>query len=194
MMFAILAGGRSRRMGRDKGGWGVQGEPLLVRTARLALATGTDAAVIGRVRPDWWPEGVDVEFVPDDTPGLGPAGGLLSGLRRFGSPIILVACDMPLIDRETLGWLAENLPASSGRDGTTLMNGSQPEPLLSLYNPHVTPLLEERIAAGRRSLWGVHEEGDFRELAIPEEMAGRIAGANTPEEMERLLRNGADPG
>ena len=192
-MFAILAGGRSRRMGRDKGGWGVQGEPLLVRTTRLALATGAGAAVIGREPPDWWPEEIDVEFVPDDTPGLGPAGGLLSGLRRFASPIILVACDMPLIDRETLGWLAENLPASAGRDGTALMNGSQPEPLLSLYTPHVLPLLEARVAAGRRSLWGLHEEGDFRGLPIPEEMAGRIVGANTPEEMERLLRSRADP-
>ena len=165
----------------------VGGEPLLVRTTRLAGATGEQVAVIGRERPGWWPDELDVEFVPDDMPGLGPAGGLASGLRRFGVPVLLVACDMPLIDRETLDWLRENLPASAGADGTTLMNGSQPEPLLSLYTPHVLPLLEQRIAAGRRSLWSLHEEGDFRDLAIPEELSGRIAGANTPEELQRLL-------
>lgn len=187
-IITILAGGTSRRMGRDKGVLEVDGEPLLLRTARTALACGQQVAVVGRERPVWWPEDCAVTFIPDEVAGEGPAGGVASGLRWFSRPLLLLACDLPLIDREAIGWLVHHLPESAGADGTILMRGSQPEPLLSLYHPSLLPRLQRRLTAGRRSLIGLLDDGEFGRVDVPERLIGRLRGANTPEELAALIQ------
>ena len=76
MNIAILAGGESKRMGRDKRKILFGGETLLERTVRVARGDGRRVVVVGggRKTDGWKDEGV--EFLTDIMPGAkGPIVG-----------------------------------------------------------------------------------------------------------------------
>jgi molybdenum cofactor guanylyltransferase len=69
----VLAGGASRRMGRDKALLKLDGVPMIVRMARLAGPHVASVTVIG---PPKRYASLGLCVVPDRWPGVGPLGGL----------------------------------------------------------------------------------------------------------------------
>lgn len=191
MITAILAGGESRRMGRDKAGLipgGDGGATLLERIARAAIDAAPDAAVlvVGRARPEGWPLS-RVRFVSDETPGVGPLGGLATALRQAGGDdVLLVACDLPKLTSDTLRWLREEAARRTQEDGLAVVNGAQVEPLFSVYTSACLPIVEARLAEARRSLQGLIAAGRFVRVAAPPEVVAAIMNVNTPEEWAAL--------
>jgi len=101
----ILAGGSSRRMGRDKALLTIEGkETMLERAVGTALRTGCVVAVSGRDAPDGWAN-PQVDFIPDRIPCRGPLHGIIRLLERYGLPVLAIGCDMPRLTPEALGWL-----------------------------------------------------------------------------------------
>ena len=186
---AILAGGESRRMGRDKAQLAVGAETLLERTARVALEVCPSVMVVGRARPDGWPL-PDVLFLRDDAPGQGPLGGLVTALKyTHGKPVVLLACDFPLMTPNALGWLLSE--AHEFRDdgqGLVAVNDGQREPLFSAYAPACLPPAEARLAAGRRSLLGLIEAGDFVFFQVPADVADALRDVDTPDDWAEVMR------
>ena len=185
MTVAILAGGESRRMGTDKAALLFGGLSLLERTARTALFAGLTVLVVGRARPDGW-QTPKVDFVLDAAPGRGPLGGLETALKHAGGPVLAVACDMPLLASEALIWLRDRAAASTSKHGLVVLNEGQWEPLFSVYPPACLPLIESRLAAGRLSLHGLIEAGEFARADAPGWVAAQLVNINTPEELRRL--------
>ncbi|MDQ2798359.1 MAG: molybdenum cofactor guanylyltransferase [Armatimonadota bacterium] len=186
MTITILAGGQSRRMGTDKAVLKFGGMTLLERAARTALATGIPVLVAGRLRPDDWPL-PEVDFVPDALPNCGPLGGLQTALRHAACPVLALACDMPLLTPDALRWLSAQAATHSGEHGLEVLNNAQWEPLFSVYTPACLPLIETRLAAGRLSLHGLIESGDFGLADAPDWVAAQLVNINTPEELAELL-------
>ena len=183
--IAILAGGQSRRMGADKAVLEYEGMTLLERAARTALATGMPVLVAGRSRPDNWPL-PNVDFVPDTVPNRGPLGGLETAMRRAAGPIVALACDLPLLTADALHWLSAQASGQPHEHGLAVLNDGQWEPLFSVYTPACLPLIERRLAAGRLSLHGLIESGDFGRADAPAWIAAQLANINTPEELAKL--------
>jgi len=187
MTVAILAGGKSRRMGTDKAVLRFGGVTLLERAARTALSAGLPVLVAGRARPNAW-QTPEVEFALDDAPGRGPLGGLETALRRAGGPVLAVACDMPLLTPDALRWLRDQATAGAGEHGLAVVHDGQWEPLFSVYAPQCLPLIGSRLAAGRLSLHGLIEAGDFVRADAPGWVASQLVNVNTPEDLARLGR------
>lgn len=96
----IMAGGRSRRMGRDKALIEYEGRTLLARAEGLLASLGiADIRLLGR--PDH-PRGE-----ADSTPDQGPAAALQMWLAANNCPrrIIVLPVDMPHLDASTLSML-----------------------------------------------------------------------------------------
>jgi molybdopterin-guanine dinucleotide biosynthesis protein A len=190
-LIAVLAGGESRRMGTDKAGLVWQGTPLLERTCRAAVeAAGTPerVLVVGREHPAGWTL-YGVRFAPDEMPGQGPLGGLATALRLAdGADCVAVACDMPGLTVGALRWLMVAAP-SDAEHGAVTVNGGQWEPLFALYRPACAPLVEARLASGRRSLHGLIEAGRFAFLDAPPEVRAALVNVNTPEEFAAFARS-----
>ncbi|HEX2176053.1 MAG TPA: molybdenum cofactor guanylyltransferase [Nocardioidaceae bacterium] len=102
----VLSGGRATRLGgADKAEVVVAGKSLLDR-AREAVAGAHTVVVVG-----------------PDVAG-GPVAGVAAGLRDVTAPaVVLLACDMPLVSRETVARLLRALQSASDADGALLTDG-----------------------------------------------------------------------
>lgn len=108
----VLAGGRSSRMGTEKGLLPLGGIPLVERAvARLRPQVGK-VIVSANGDPGRF-SGLAAPVVPDVVPGCGPLGGLLSGLhwaRSAGAPFVLtVACDTPFFPLDLAVSLSQSI-------------------------------------------------------------------------------------
>lgn len=192
----VLAGGQSRRMGRDKaslslgtGGDRDDGGRSLARRAAETLAAVVPRVLVadrgrGLVAP--W------ESVADG-PGRGPAAGLLGAARETpGQPLLVLACDLPAVPPALL----EALMGRSG-DLVVPVTGRGVEPLAALYRPRALTVLERRVSAGDFALHPLaqapelvveHLTGDdLARCGDPETM---FANLNTPADLERFLERG----
>lgn len=148
----VLAGGRSTRLGQDKVELSVAGQGLLARTAGLAAQFCAQVLVSGRDPADL---GLTLDWLPDDAPGHGPIGGILTGLGRLGGPLLVLACDLPLLDAATVARLVAHR-ASRPADAvvTTFLQSATGfiEPLVAIYEDAARPHLAAALAAGERKL------------------------------------------
>lgn len=188
MNIAILAGGESKRMGRDKRGICFDGETLLERTVRVARGSDRRVVVVGGGKPDGWRD-EEVEFLPDFVPGArGPIVGLATALSACDGDVLLLPCDLPLLTADLVDWLCSSLPALARESGALVLNGDQPEPLLSLYRPSLLPLLKDRVASSHRSLHRMTAGGDFARVDLPERFREETLNMNRPEDERRARK------
>jgi molybdopterin-guanine dinucleotide biosynthesis protein B len=145
----LLAGGESRRMGRDKRELRLDGETLLRRN--LGFLSASFPVVGLSVRdaaqaPADLPAGVVV--VPDETRGS-PMGGLAGVLARFGEPVFAMAADLVAPDRAAVGRV---LDAYRDVDVALPVAEDHLEPLHAVYGPRCLPHMRQLLAAGAHSL------------------------------------------
>lgn len=142
----VLAGGSSRRMGRDKAFLELQGRPLIdVVLQRVALVCAEVLVVAGDVRPY---AGLDARLVTDRFRDVGVLGGLHAGLEAATNDLaVVVGCDMPFLNPRLLrafaGW-------AEGFDVVLFRHGELVEPLHGAYRRTCLPPIEAAIRSGQR--------------------------------------------
>lgn len=149
----ILAGGQSRRLGRDKAVEPFAGEPLLRRVIRRAAAgvnAGAGAVVIvvaDAARAAALPLTHEHRTAVDAFPGRGPLGGIYTGLTAARTDwSLVVACDLPLLSPPLLQHLAG---LRHGVDAIAPVIDGRPEPTHALYSRRCRPAIAARIRAGQ---------------------------------------------
>ena len=140
----VLTGGSGVRLGgADKAGVEVGGGTLLEH-ALDALAGTDEVVVVGPPVATSRP----VTFRREDPPGGGPAAGVLAGLCGFVRRprlVVVLAVDMPLVTRATVGRL---LSAATG-DGSILVDpGGRRQYLCAAYSPDALERQRRGVAAG----------------------------------------------
>jgi len=194
LVVGVLAGGHSRRLGRDKAALRVAGEPLLARTVRLARAAGLEVTVSGRSADQVAPLLGDLSggraetlpCLPDERPGLGPLGGILTLLKPLQRPVLAVSVDLPRLSAEAFAWLADQARLGLYADGLGVRDAAGIlQPLFSIYTPRVVPLSERLIADGHRAPRDVLRTGRFRLVTFPEPLDGELRGIDTPADLAR---------
>jgi len=149
----LLAGGKSARMGFDKAGLVIEGQPLWQRQlATLRALEPRELFISGR--PDGPYMGADVPIVFDAEPGLGPIGGLAAALRQAQHPYLLVlAVDLPAM---TSGFLRGMVETAIRQDaGLVPCVDDRFEPLAAVYPQKCLSVVEEILSSGAdRSLQG----------------------------------------
>jgi len=185
----VLAGGRSLRMGQDKAALvHPDGRTLARRCCDLLMAAGCQSVAISIRHDQEIPAGLDdLEIVRDPAgESLGPIVGMVSGMRLHrDADWLVVACDLPRLDLETL----VHLVASKKTDENFLAYRSEfdglPEPLCTHYSPAALLLLEEAQAEDFRCPRKILLRGDCRLLEPVSPRA--LDNANTPEDWESAI-------
>ncbi|MBL8900904.1 MAG: polyprenyl synthetase family protein [Planctomycetes bacterium] len=210
--MALLAGGRSRRMGQDKArlAWG--GEPLVRLAMEAALAPLDDGACEALLCAGDLERGemllplcapaaraLPLRAVADAAPfgGCGPLAGILAALEAArGAWVLATACDRPAIAPALLRHLVAL--ARSAPAGTEAVVPASPrglEPLLALYHRCAGERLRETLAAGRFAIVDFLRGGRIL-VCDPEIVASfdpelrSFGNLNTPDDLERQ-RSGA---
>lgn len=126
----LLAGGESRRMGRDKAAIVFRGQPLWQRQLELLRCLHPEKIFVSvRKEPLWLP--VEAELLLDEPPFRGPLGGLTIALERMQtSHLVALAVDMPFMTSEQMRML---LDLATVGCGVLPMLGERAEPLAAIY-------------------------------------------------------------
>ncbi len=183
---AVLVGGGSTRMGRDKATLPYRGTPLGLRVAN---ALGACLARVRFVaRPGEQPE-LGLECIVDRHEQRAPLVGIAAALAAAeASAVLVAACDLPEIDPRVLLALLALAPAEGGADVVAPLGPRGAEPLLAIYRPRLLPELERRIAKGELALQALLRdantvfvpEADLR--ALDPELAS-LRNLNRPEDL-----------
>ena len=188
VIVAVMAGGGSRRMGRDKAAIVVDGMPMLERVVSAAVGAALPVLVVGRRRPAWWRLD-DVRFVDDRHPGAGPLGGIVTALAAAdGADVLALACDMPLLRAEAVAWLHRQSVAAIAAEPTLqaviAINAGQPEPLFGLYRAGCRRSIEEHISQERFAVRELLAVARVARIVVPPHIAAQLCNMNEPRDFE----------
>jgi molybdopterin-guanine dinucleotide biosynthesis protein A len=182
---AILAGGKSSRMGTNKALLDVRGGAMIRRTAGLLRPLVDDLFLVADDPVPY--ADLDLPVVPDIHPGRGPLGGIHAAIVRAAHPLVLcVACDMPHILPGILDLLLD--AADPGVDAVVPRPGGRPEALLAVSGRSALTAIERSVAAGRlkvmRALEGLRVRFlDESELARVDPGRCSFSNVNTPADL-----------
>ena len=173
----LLAGGESRRMGKDKASIFFRGRPLWQNQVDLLRTLQPEGIFLSaRTDPPWRPWGV--QFVPDEPPSRGPLSGLAATLARISTDHLLaLAIDLPLMTENYLRVIYNLI--EPGR-GVLPMIDTRAEPLVAIY-PKST------AADFMTALSG----SDFSLQSLTKKLvqAGKLSPVNVLQEERNLFRN-----
>lgn len=192
---AILAGGESRRMGRNKAFLRlIPDGPTLIETvvARLAEAGYQSPLLVANAPADYAFLGLPT--FPDSIQGKGALGGILTTLQHSPHELVLVvACDMPALNPVLLRYMSMQ-PAGYDAYVPAWLSSSgerQVEPLHAVYTRSCIPEIEGRIREERLKVGDLLDA--LNVLYLPEaEMRGydpnllSFSNINTPDEWAAL--------
>lgn len=181
----VLAGGASRRMGRDKALLELGGQPLIqIVVERMRQVCG-EVLIVAADVPSYAGFGVDV--IEDRFQDVGVLGGLHAGLAAASHELTLaVGCDMPFLKPRLLRAFAA---WAEGYDVALLRHDGYVEPLHGAYRRTCLAPIEAAIRAGKRRIVAFFPQVRVRtvtpgEVAFLDPQLKSFRNLNTPEEWE----------
>jgi molybdenum cofactor guanylyltransferase len=188
----ILAGGKSQRMGINKATLNYHGKPQTEFLVDILRGLHIEPHLSCRKEQavDFMMDlaAEDVSIITDTFLDLGPFGAILSAFRHDPNAAwLVIACDLPLLDAETLDYLIKNrnLSAVATAFKSPDSKDSFPEPLITIWEPRAYPILLSFLAQGISCPRKVLINSDIHLLAAPNLDA--LRNVNTPEEREDVL-------
>jgi molybdopterin-guanine dinucleotide biosynthesis protein A len=180
----ILAGGKSRRMGRDKAFVELNGRTLLSRQLDLARSVCANARIVA----DTAKFSQFAPVIEDVFPGCGPLAGIHAALRSSQTELnLILAVDIPFLSAKFLEFMIAKSRAS--RATVTIARTSDGwQPLCAVYRPEFADLAEEALKAGRYRIDALFkpeitetvDEGELRDEGFSTDLFGNL---NTPEDL-----------
>jgi molybdopterin-guanine dinucleotide biosynthesis protein A len=182
----VLAGGRSSRMGADKGSL-VYGESALPQVnAAFNLLDQVCGEVWVSVNETQTADPLYSELptIVDTRHGLGPAAGLQSAFAfRPDCAWLVLAVDMPRVSSGLLRNLIEQ--RDSGRIATVHCHADGAiEPLCAIWEAHAAAMVSRELESGRRSLRKLAKEQNAAVARLPE--PEQLRNVNTPDERSEM--------
>lgn len=180
----VLAGGKSERMGKDKGAINYHGKPQ--REYAADLLSQTCEHVFISCRADQVNEiESEYELLADTFTGLGPYGAILSAFRAYPNHAwLVIACDLPLITIETIHFLQESRNPSKIATAYNSPVNQFPEPLIAIWEPRAYAKLLSFLTQGYSCPRKVLINSDVALIDVAD--IESLANINNPEELKTV--------
>lgn len=181
----LLAGGKSQRMGTDKGLLDLNGKAFIKHICNaLQPIVGSNILIVSSNKEY---DALNFTRVEDIIENKGPVGGLYTALKESKTKINLVlSIDVPLVSTELLEWLIEN------HDETYMVtqtkSGDKTSPLIGIYDRSMRIVFGEHMAGNQLKLRQVIEDVKHQTLEIPEKWHNQVQNINTQEEYQNLIK------
>ncbi len=179
----ILAGGKSGRMGTDKGMLLINGQTMLERICKQLRGTFGQILVSAADAEKYGFTGF--EIVRDKIPGQGPLRGIASALEASANEInFVVACDIPHIE---MGWVKKMLTEAKGADIVVPTTGNKKlEPLFAVYRKSALDAIKQTLRKGKRKISEAFDRCEVKYINLGK--ADWLININTMAEYEEFQR------
>jgi len=189
LTIAILAGGRSKRMGQNKAVMPFLGEALVKRVLDRLANLAAEVILIAPESDHLLELGVRI--TPDIIPGQGPLGGLYTALFAATQPAVAcVACDMPFVNADLLA-IQRDILFANDLDVVVPSSEKGIEPLHAIYRKETClPSVRDALDAGKKRQISWFPRVKVRiltpEETLPSDPRGLMfLNINNPKELSR---------
>lgn len=189
MQGVVLTGGKSSRMGTDKALIEFEGQTLLDH------AVNRISEVVGSVFLSGAHQVEKLTSIPDAIAGLGPMAGIVASAEFTKDDILVLACDMPLVNEQLLQFILSRW--SSRVDAVVPTDDHGRQPLCAIYNQSALPILKEALKAGKQKMQLMLNELDVQYIDMvhefPNYSPNLFFNVNSPEDLDQLnsMRHGS---
>lgn len=191
LTVAILAGGKSLRLGRDKAFVEVRGRPLIEDLLAQTEGLGVETLIVTN-QPDAY-RYLSLPLLSDVLPGRGPLGGLYTALSAAAQPHVLcLACDMPFIVRPLIDYLISLI---SEGDAVVPRLGGRVEPFRAVYARTCLAPICAALETHRLALHDLFAASGLRPRFVDDPEIDRFDprrlsffNINTPEDLEQAQK------
>ncbi len=179
----ILAGGKSTRMGTDKGLLEINGKAMVkylidtISSLEMTLSISTsDKTYIKFGQP----------VITDQYSEIGPLGGLHSGLKNSkNNAVLIVSVDAPFLTKDCISKLIQHLNLN-----TIIISSCEESryPLIGIYPTKVLSGLERHIENGGRSVFGFLESQEVIDVQFSNNQKDCFRNINSLEDLYRVRK------
>lgn len=181
----VLAGGASTRMQRDKAALNYHGKPQLQWA--YELVNEFTVATFVSVRPDQRTDPLreSLPQIVDRNPGRGPIAGIEAALLEHSKAAwLVVACDLPQLNRAVLMHLIQHRDPSKIATAYRSQHDNLPEPLCAIWEPSARNAVRDAMAGNKDCPRKLLINSNAFLLDLPDVHA--LENVNTPEEFAAM--------
>lgn len=188
----VLAGGLSRRLGRDKAFEPIGNLPLIQRVlSQVSQISRHTIVVANDKKRETQLSGLDgISISIDKYPDTGSLGGIFTGIHASTTDwTFVVACDMPFLNIKLIRYI---MSLKEGYDAVVPVIDGRPEPIHSIYSKDCLAHIEEKITNNELKITGFFDKISVRyvnESAINEFDPDHLSflNVNNEEDLEKAI-------
>ena len=178
----VLAGGKSTRMGTDKAFLKLDGKPFISHILDT-IQGSTDEVYI--ISDNHELDGMGTHRFSDLIPGLGPIGGIYTGLFHSKTTNnLIVACDTPFLTKETITQLIMGMDKE--HNAFVVQCEGVVMPLIGIYRksclPHFNKVIERNQLGLKKALAGIRT----KTISLPGSHARSVLNINTKLDLKNI--------
>ncbi|TCI85019.1 molybdenum cofactor guanylyltransferase [Tenacibaculum sp. M341] len=179
----VLAGGKSSRMGTDKGLLLFQNTPFVQHSINALDCLVSDILLVSNnVAYDVF----KVKRVQDSVVDFGPVAGIYAGLSASLTPYnIVLSCDIPLIQTVILEKLLNAVDKTS--EVILIESDGRKMPLIALYKKECMFQFKDAIEAKEHKLQKVLGKLKVKSVLLTKEEEELVTNVNTKEELNAII-------
>lgn len=181
----ILAGGKSSRMGTDKGLLPLKGKAMITYVIDALKKLNLPTIIVAN-NPAYLKFGLPV--FEDEFRDMGPVAGIYTGLKHSDTELnIILSCDIPFVSEKLLRLL---LNKAEDYDVVLCAFNNQVHPLIGMYKKSTLSTFERHLKMNQRKLMTVCNDLTLHIINLNEspDVCNEqfVTNINTPDELKRI--------
>lgn len=178
----ILAGGKSSRMGTDKGFLLLNNKPFLQYSIEALEPLVEEILIVSDNKA------YDVfgfKRIDDFTKNAGPVAGICSGLEASTTEYnLILSCDIPLISSDILQEIINNIDDTS--EVIQVESNGKSMPLIAMYKKNVTSTFKTLLLGNERRLRVAIKNCKSKNIVLEKKYEFSTMNVNTQTELKNL--------
>jgi molybdopterin-guanine dinucleotide biosynthesis protein A len=174
----ILAGGKSTRMGQDKGLMQLNQKAMVEHIIATCKKISDNIMLVANL--DAYAQ-FGLPVYKDKYLECGPLSGIYTGLKKSNFDYNLVlSCDVPFIHEGVLEFL---LDSCTGYDITISKSEGKIHPLVGVYRKTCLPVVKKNLDEKKLKVMGIFDELKVRELDMADFLPENFRNINSPDDL-----------
>ncbi len=185
LTLIILAGGKSSRMGQDKGFLKLGAETFVKTLIEVAKGMTPNILIsVAKANEESY-RGFGIPMIVDEWNGKGPLGGITSAIRNVKTEWFgLLTVDSPFVTKATLEYLWS---AKEYKEAVMYAENQRIHPLVALYHFSTIEKWQMALEKNQLKVTNLVESFDVMKIELPQNRLKELENINTPEEYRAVV-------